>query len=108
MEGFPQHAPDRVPRRVFLIMPLAFAGLVAISRRSEHRLPDARAGGAGLWIPLVVFSDNGKKRETVQVQKIVKSDAEWQRELTPEEFAVARKQGTERRSEERRVGKECR
>ena len=32
----------------------------------------------------------------MQVQKIVKSDAEWQRELTPEEFAVARKQGTER------------
>ncbi|MGA2195792.1 MAG: peptide-methionine (R)-S-oxide reductase MsrB [Bryobacteraceae bacterium] len=32
----------------------------------------------------------------MQVQKIVKSDAEWQRELTPEEFAVARKKGTER------------
>lgn len=30
------------------------------------------------------------------MQKIVKSDAEWQRELTPEEFAVARKKGTER------------
>jgi len=30
------------------------------------------------------------------LEKIVKSDAEWQRELTPEEFAVARKKGTER------------
>jgi peptide-methionine (R)-S-oxide reductase len=96
MEGFPHPAPYRIPRRVFLIMPLAFAGLVAISRRAEHRLPDPRSGGAGPWIPLVVFSDNGKKRESVQVQKIVKSDAEWERELTPEEFAVARKKGTER------------
>src|SRR5271157_28895 len=96
MEGFQQPAPDRVPRRVFLIMPLALAGLVAISRRSDRRMPDPRAGGAGLWIPIVVFSENARKRETVQVQKIVKSDAEWQRELTPEEFAVARKKGTER------------
>ena len=30
------------------------------------------------------------------MNKIVKSDAEWQKELTPEEFAVARKKGTER------------
>jgi len=28
--------------------------------------------------------------------KIEKPDAEWQKELTPEEFAVARKKGTER------------
>ena len=56
MEAFQQHVPDRVPRRVLLIMPFAFAGLVAISRRSERRLPDPRAGGAGDWITLVVFS----------------------------------------------------
>ncbi|MFY9728156.1 MAG: peptide-methionine (R)-S-oxide reductase MsrB [Bryobacteraceae bacterium] len=96
MEGFQQLAPAGVPRRVFLIMPFAFAGLVAISRRSERRLPDPRAGGTGDWITLVVFSDNGRKRETIRVQKIVKPDAEWQRELTPEEYAVARKKGTER------------
>jgi len=96
MEGFQQLAPAGVPRRVFLIMPFAFAGLVAISRRRERRLPDPRAGGTGDWITLVVFSDNGRKRETIRVQKIVKSDAEWQRELTPEEYAVARKKGTER------------
>ena len=29
-------------------------------------------------------------------QKIVKSDAEWRAELSPEEFEVARKKGTER------------
>ncbi len=96
MEGFQQLAPAGVPRRVFLIMPFAFAGLVAISRRSERRLPDPRAGGTGDWITLVVFSDNGRKRETIRVQKIVKPDVEWQRELTPEEYAVARKKGTER------------
>ena len=29
-------------------------------------------------------------------EKIVKSDAEWERELSPDEYRVARKQGTER------------
>jgi len=30
------------------------------------------------------------------MEKVVKSDEEWRRELTPEQFAVARKAGTER------------
>lgn len=29
-------------------------------------------------------------------EKVAKTDAEWQRELSPEEFSVARKKGTER------------
>jgi len=32
----------------------------------------------------------------MSVTKMVKSDAEWQKDLTPEEFAVARKKGIER------------
>ena len=37
-----------------------------------------------------------EKRETVEVNKIEKTDAEWRSELSPEEYAVARKKGTER------------
>jgi peptide-methionine (R)-S-oxide reductase len=76
-------------------MPFAFAGLVAFSQRKDRPLPDARKNGAGPTVRIVVFSDNGV-RETVEVNKIVKSDAEWQQELSAEEFAVARKKGTER------------
>ena len=77
-------------------MPLAFAGLLAIGYRRERPLPDPRRNGAGRVVKLVLFRDNGKRGETIQVNKIEKSDAEWQKELTPEEFAVARKKGTER------------
>jgi len=77
-------------------MPLAFAGLLALWYARERPLSDPRQNGAGRAIKLVLFRDNGKRGETIQVNKIVKSDAEWQRELTPEEFAVARKKGTER------------
>jgi peptide-methionine (R)-S-oxide reductase len=76
-------------------MPLAFAGLLALGYRRQRPLGDPRRNGTGRGIRLVLFGDNGKRGETIQVNKIVKSDAEWQKELTPEEFAVARKKGTE-------------
>src|SRR5947209_19557137 len=87
---------DRVPRRVFLIMPFAFAGLVAVSSRKEHALPDARQNGSGSDVHLVVFSDRGEDKGVITVNKIMKTDEEWKRELSAEEYAVARRKGTER------------
>jgi peptide-methionine (R)-S-oxide reductase len=89
-------AQTRIPRRALLLMPVAFAGLLAVSNRRERPLADARRSGAGPRLKLVLISDNGRQRETIEVNKIVKTDAEWQSELSPEEFAVARKKGTER------------
>jgi peptide-methionine (R)-S-oxide reductase len=77
-------------------MPLAFAGLVALGYRRARALPDSRQSGTGGAVKVAIFFDNGKRGELIQVNKIVKSDAEWRKELTPEEFAVARKKGTER------------
>ena len=76
-------------------MPLAFAGLLAIWYRRERPVPDPRENGSGRRMKLVLIRDNGRRGEIIQVNKIVKSDAEWRKELTAEEFAVARKKGTE-------------
>ncbi len=87
---------SQTPRRAFLFMPFALAGLLALSFRKERPLPDAAKGGAGAKVKLVIFLDNQERKGAVEVGKIVKTDAEWRRELSAEEFAVARQKGTER------------
>ena len=46
-------------------------------------------------VQLVEFSDSGKRTGIVTTDKVIKTDEEWKRQLTPEQFAVTRKKGTE-------------
>jgi methionine-R-sulfoxide reductase len=41
------------------------------------------------------FNDAGERTASLTVDRIVKTDAEWQKQLTPEQFKVARRSGTE-------------
>ena len=47
-------------------------------------------------VPLFVFNRHGQLVGPLQIPKVEKSEAEWEDVLTPEQFAVARAQGTER------------
>jgi len=87
---------SRVPRRAFLFMPFAFAGLFALYSRKARPLPDPRKPGSGSQVKIAIFSDDGERMETVETGKVSKTDAEWRRELSAAEFAVTRQAGTER------------
>ncbi len=84
-----------VPRRAFFFMPFAFAGLAALSSRRSRTPRDPSVSGLGARVKIVLFSNSGERLKIVEVNKINKTDEEWRKELSSEQFAVARKKGTE-------------
>jgi peptide-methionine (R)-S-oxide reductase len=76
-------------RRTFIAACGAACGMAFTGVGRAAKAPESK-------VTIVRFDDKGKKAGTVTVDKVVLSESEWKKKLTPEEYAVTRKADTER------------
>jgi len=88
---------QKVTRRAFLLSGgMAAAAIAAWSLHpSPTPPPTSSQSGPPLEVAIAEFSSTGVATGTVRVPKIVKSDAEWKRQLSANAFDIARRADTE-------------
>ena len=85
---------DRISRRGFIatLIVIGAPALIALRRLWPASTIVSEPGD----VTIVEFSDAGVRQGTVRVSKIVKSEAEWRKQLSPLAFRITRQHGTER------------
>jgi peptide-methionine (R)-S-oxide reductase len=88
----------RPSRRTFLITSASACGAVALWSLQSPTVATAAGGGSKTpgMVTIVEFGANGKKTGKQELARVVKTDAEWQKLLSPISYQVARQAGTER------------
>jgi len=91
-------SPSPVSRRTFLTLSIAGSAGIAFWLITRH--DPTTSAAAALPIPksvnIVEFSDAGARTDKVSVPTIVKSDAEWRKQLSADSYEITRHEGTER------------
>ena len=72
------------------------AALLGLLPAVFFRRASAAAVTKGKTVKIAEFDSSGKLIKVLEVDRIEKTAAEWQQQLTPLQFQVTRKQGTER------------
>lgn len=89
-------APAKLGRRAFLLGSVsAVAGLAVWSWERNSPVEAKSARAPAREVTIVQFSDVGKRLRKARVPRVVKSDEEWRRQLSPAAFDITRQAGTE-------------
>lgn len=86
-------------RRTFLgnsAKAVAGVGLIAWFRGPNSSFAKSGHSDDKDTVTVIQFNDSGQNLGPARVKKVHRTDAEWKQQLTPLQFEVTRKQGTER------------
>src|SRR5438477_12912864 len=89
-------ASGQLTRRSFL----GFCGFLAVgafywhSRKDQQGMQIMKTNTTPEEVTIVEFTDDGKKIAAAKMPKVVKSDEEWKKELSPNAYDIARHDDT--------------
>lgn len=86
---------SRIARRTLVIAGGAAVAAIAFNLRNGFATVEAK-GSAPKEVKIVQFSDAGRREDIVTLPSVVKTDAEWKQQLSPDSFEVTRHAATER------------
>jgi methionine-R-sulfoxide reductase len=75
---------------------IAAAAMVQVTACAKPDSASTRPAGQETNVKVYVYNKQGEVVGPVESSRVVKSDEEWKKVLTPEQFKIARSKGTER------------